>query len=96
MKTLLPQLLAMAVSATIFMTISIKLGWSRGLWNVINRRLNPAYNATVWIFIAAVLHIIIQMLCGVFGITDSRIITGSLMGFYFAFIPNLGVKKDKK
>lgn len=95
MKTLLPQLLAMAVSATIFMTLSIKFGWSKRLWAIINRRLNPIYNATVWILFAAVLHITIQMVCGSLGITDSRLITGILVGFYFAFIPNLGVKKNK-
>jgi hypothetical protein len=95
MKTLLPQLLTMAVSATIFMTLSIKFGWSKRLWAIINRRLNPIYNATVWILFAAVLHISIQMVCGSLGITDSRLITGILVGFYFAFIPNLGVKKNK-
>ncbi len=95
MKTLLPQLLVMAVSATIFMTLSIKLGWSKRLWAVINRRLNPIYNATVWIFFAAIFHITLQMVCGALGITDSRIITGALIGVYFAFIPNLGVKKNK-
>ncbi len=95
MKTLLSQLLAMAVSGTIFMKLSIKLGWSKRLWAFINRRLNPIYNATVWIFFAAVLHITIQMVCGSLGITDSRLITGALVGFYFAFIPNLGVKKNK-
>jgi hypothetical protein len=95
MKTLLPQLLAMAISATIFMTLSIKLGWSKKLWATINRRLNSIYNATAWIFFAAVLHITIQMVCGSLEITDSRIITGSLIGFYFAFIPSLGAKKNK-
>jgi hypothetical protein len=95
MKTLIPQFLSMAVSGTIFITISSKLGWSKKLWSLINRRLNPIYNATVWIVFAAILHVSIQMVCGSLGITDSRIITGALIGFYFAFIPNLGAKKDK-
>ncbi|MDF2905493.1 MAG: hypothetical protein K0R34_814 [Herbinix sp.] len=96
MKTLIPQFLAMAVSGTIFITISMKLGWSRKLWDFINRRLNPIYNATVWILFAAVLHLSIQMVCGSLGIADARLIIGILIGFYFAFIPNLGAKKDNK
>ncbi len=93
MKTLISQLIAMAISAFIFMKLSIKLSWSKRLWTILNRRLNPAYNATVWLVFAAVFHIFIQMICGSLGITDSRIITGLLIGFYFAFIPNLGAKK---
>ena len=95
MNTLLLQLLAMAVSASIFMKLSIKFGWSKRLWAFLNRRLNPVYNATLWILFAAVLHITIQMVCGSLGITDSRLITGVVIGFYFAFIPNLGAKKNK-
>ncbi len=94
MKTLIPQLLATAISGTLFITLSIKFGWSTKLWAFINRRLNPIYNATVWLVLAAILHVSIQMVCGSLGITDSRIITGVLIGFYFAFIPNLG-KKNK-
>ncbi|MBP1753928.1 MAG: hypothetical protein H6Q59_326 [Firmicutes bacterium] len=94
MKTLIPQLITMAISAFVFMNLSIKLSWSKRLWAVINRRLNPIYNATVWILFAAIFHISIQMICGAFGITDSRIITGLFIGFYFAFIPNLGAKKN--
>jgi hypothetical protein len=93
MRNILPQFIAMAISAYIFMNLSIKLGWSKKLWSLINRRLKPIYNATMWILIAAFLHISIQMVCGSFGMTDTRIITGSLIGFYFAFIPNLGTKK---
>ncbi len=95
MKTLIPQLLTMAITGALFMTLSIKLGWSKRLWALINRRLNPVYNATVWLLFAAFLHITIQMVCGILGLTDSRIVTGAMMGFYFAFIPNLGEKKNK-
>ena len=93
MNTLLLQLLAMTISASLFMTLSIKLGWSKKLWGVINRLLKPIYNVVVWILFAVVFNIIIQMICGALGITDYRIITGALMGFYFAFIPNLGEKR---
>lgn len=93
MKTLIPQLIAMAISAFIFMKLSIKFSWSKRLWAFINRRMKPIYNATVWLVLAAVLHITIQMVCGSLGINDSRIITGVLIGFYFAFLPNLGAKK---
>lgn len=94
MVKLIPQIIAMVISAFIFMNLSIRLSWSKKLWAIINRRLNPIYNATVWILFAAIFHISIQMVCGSFGITDSRIITGIFIGFYFAFIPNLGVKKN--
>lgn len=93
MNNLLPQFIAMAISAFIFMNLSIKLGWSKKLWSYVNRWLKPIYNASVWIMLAAILHISIQMVCGSLGFTDTRIITGSLIGFYFAFIPNLGTKK---
>ena len=94
MIRLLPQLLALVISAGIFMTLSARLGWSRKLWALLNRRLNPVYNATLWIIFAAIFHLLIQMVCPLLGITDSRIITGVLIGFYFAFLPNLGVKKQ--
>ena len=92
MKTLIPQFLIMAVTGTLSVILSVKLGWSKRLWALINRRLNPIYNATVWLVVAAFLHITIQMVCGSLGLTDSRIITGALIGIYFAFIPYLGEK----
>ena len=93
MNGLIPQLIAMALSGALFMSISIKLGWSKRLWAAINQRLNPAYNATVWILFAAMLHITIQWVCSAIGISNTRVITGVLIGFYFAFLPDLGVKK---
>ena len=89
MKTLIPQLIAMAISAFIFMKLSIQFSWSKRLWAAINRRMKPVHNTTVWLVFAVLLHLSIQMICASLGITNSRIITGVLIGFYFAFIPNL-------
>lgn len=96
MKDLIPQFITMAVSAFIFMNLSIKFSWSKKIWSLINKKLNPMYNATIWILFAALFHISIQWVCAALGIANTRIITGALVGFYFAFIPNLGVKKDEK
>lgn len=88
MKYLL-QLLAMAIAGFLSMSLSIRFGWSRRLWSLINRQLNSIYNATVWILIAAVLHITIQWVCASMGITNTRVITGVIIGLYLGLIPNL-------
>jgi hypothetical protein len=92
MISLLPQLLAMIVSASVFMTLSVRFGWSRKLWAFLNRKLNPAYSTVLWLLFAAVLHLTLQLVCKGLGIADSRLITGILIGLYFAFIPSLGGK----
>jgi hypothetical protein len=89
MMKYLPQLLAMVVAGFLSMSLSIRLGWSKKLWSVINRRLNPIYNATVWILFAAFLHITIQWICASMGINNTRLITGAAIGLYLGLIPNL-------
>ncbi len=85
----LPQLLAMVIAGFLSMSLSIRFGWSKKLWSLINKKLNPVYDATVWILFAAVLHITIQWVCAAAGVTNFRLITGAVIGLYLGLIPNL-------
>ncbi len=89
MMKYLPQLFAMIVAGFLSMSLSIRFGWSKKLWFRINKRLNPIYDATVWILCAAFLHITIQWICASMGITNTRLITGAVIGLYLGLLPNL-------
>ncbi len=95
MMKYLPQLLAMIVTGILSMSLSIRFGWSKKLWSLINRRLNPIYNATVWLLFAAFLHITIQWVCAFMGIINTRLITGSIIGLYLGLLPNLRNPRKK-
>lgn len=95
MMKYLPQLLAMAILGILSMNLSIRFDWSKKLWSLINRRLNPIYNATVWILFAAFLNIAIQWICASMGITNTRLITGAVIGLYLGLIPNLKNPRKK-
>lgn len=89
MMKYLPQLLAMAFTGFISMSLSIRFGWSKKLWSLINKKLNPVYDATVWIVFAGLLHITIQWICFSIGMTNTGLITGAIIGLYLGLIPNL-------
>ncbi len=89
MMKYLPQLLAMVIAGLISMSLSIRFGWSKKLWSLINKRLNPIYDASVWIIFAGFLHIATQWICASIGITNTGLITGAVIGLYLGLIPNL-------
>ena len=95
MMKYLPQLLAMIVTGILSMSLSIRFGWSKKLWSLINRSLNPIYNATVWLLFAAFLHITIQWVCAFMGIINTRLITGAIIGLYLGLLPNLRNPRKK-
>ncbi len=95
MMKYLPQLLAMVITGFLSMSLSIRFGWSKKLWSVINRRLNPIYDATVWILFAAFLHITVQWICASVGITNTGLITGAAIGLYLGLVPNLKNPRKK-
>lgn len=95
MKELIPYLIGMIVSSLIFMNISIKFRWSEQLWNILNKKINSNYSAALWILIVVFIQGVVQLLCEGIGITSitSKIVLGFIMGFYFAFMPDLGKNK---
>ncbi|WBW96078.1 hypothetical protein [Oceanirhabdus sp. W0125-5] len=94
MKEYIPFLIGMSISGLIFMNISIKFSWSQRLWAILNKKINPSYNATTYLLTVVILQSIIQVMCDGIGMTSviSKTVLGFTMGFSFAFIPYL----DKK
>lgn len=96
MMKYLPQLLAMAITGFISMSLSIRFGWSKKVWSMINKRLNPIYDVTVWIIFAGLLNIATQWVCAIAGITNTGLITGAVTGLYLGLIPNLRNPRKNK
>jgi len=88
-----PFIIVMILFGIIFMNISIKYKWSHNIWAFFNRKISPKYNAAIWVFFAAVMLTIFYLVIGIPRVID-KIISGAIMGFFFAFIPNVG-KSDK-
>jgi hypothetical protein len=90
MKDLIPRLVALSISLIIFMTISIKFGWSAKLWLVLNNKIKPQHNVLLWLIFVCVFNIIVPILFELAGIAYNEILNGAIMGFTFVFIPNSG------
>lgn len=96
MMKYLPQLLAMSLTGFVSMSLSIRFGWSIKFWSLINKKLHPIYNVTVWIIFAGFLNIATQWVCAIAGITNTKLITGAVTGLYLGLIPNLRNPRKKK
>jgi sugar phosphate permease len=94
MKGSIPLIVAMSISGLLFMSISIRYKWSKKVWLVLNKKINPRYNVTVWILFSAIFNISLQLLCEIIGISFSAILMGISLGFYFAFLPSLDKGKQ--
>jgi len=94
MKDMALQLIAFSVTGIIFMFISTKFNWSKKIWKALYRIIPPQYSVAVWIIFGAALTIGVSMVCDRFEIAQVTIIKGLILGFYLAFMPNLGQKKN--
>jgi|GEM_PF-3234211 hypothetical protein len=93
MKELIPRLVAMSLSAILFMTLSIKLEWAKRIWAKLNKKIKPQYNIALWLLCVCVFNIVVQILFETMGYTYNDIINGAIFGFSLAFMPTLGEKK---
>ncbi|EPY2276713.1 MULTISPECIES: hypothetical protein [Clostridium] len=91
MKELISYIIAMSISGLIFINISIKLKWSEKLWSFFNKKIKLDFNVAIWILISALIQGFLADVIGTISIS-SKIILGLTMGFFFAFMPNLGKK----
>jgi hypothetical protein len=89
MKDLIPRLVALSISLIIFMTISIKFGWSAKLWSVLKIN-KPQHTVLLWLIFVCVFNIMVQILFELAGIAYNEILNGAITGFTFAFMPDLG------
>ncbi|MGO5064607.1 hypothetical protein FDF31_07895 [Clostridium sporogenes] len=89
MKESIYYIIAMTIFGLIFMNISIKFRWSENLWLFFNKKIKSDYNMAIWILISALIQGILANVIGTISII-SKIILGLTMGFFFAFMPNLG------
>jgi hypothetical protein len=83
---------AMSLSGILFMTLSIKLGWSKRIWAKLHKKVKPHYKVALWIIYVCVFNILVQLLIEFMGYTYNDIINGAILGFSFAFMPSLGEK----
>jgi hypothetical protein len=90
MKDLIPRLVALSISLIIFMTISIKFGWSAKLWSVLINKVKPQHTVLLWLIFVCVFNIMVQILFEMAGIAYNEILNGAITGFTFAFMPDLG------
>lgn len=93
MKELIPRLIAFVISGIMFMVISIKFHWSVRIWPILNTKVNPKYNVALYIIFGGIFNLLTQILFDIIGLSYNQITSSIILGFYLAFIPNLG--RDK-
>lgn len=92
MKELIPRLVALIISGSFFMVISIKFNWSTKIWSFLNKKVKPQYNAALYIIFGGIFNLLTLVLLDIIGLTYNQITNGVILGLYLAFIPNLGRK----
>lgn len=94
MKDSIPTLIAMSISGLIFMTISMKFKWSNKVWHLLNKKIKPRYNISLWILFSPIFNISLQLIYEMMGLPYHEIMNGITLGFYMGFMPTLGKGKQ--
>lgn len=90
--------LGIAVSAPLFMKLSLKHGWNKKYWDMLNTKINESLNVGLWligsIIFQRAVDVIAQMM------TDDavvvKLITGISLGIAFSFMPRKNFTAESK
>lgn len=98
MKDIIYQISAMLVSGLVSVNLSMKYSWSKKFWKLINRKIKLDYNAMLFVLLSTFLGLIVMFILDFAGIRYpvNAVIMGIVLGFYIAFVPDLGNKNRKK
>lgn len=91
MSELIPYFIGLIGSGLIFVSLSIKLGWSKKLWSVLDKKINPNYGIAIWVILGGITQGILGTAIELSGLDVfiGNVILGSIMGVYLAFLPSI-------
>ncbi len=72
----------------LFMIISIKFGWSRALWTVLETNIKIKHTIAFYIILFIIFDVIVQSFFGIIGV-NYRSVNFILVALGFAFMPPL-------